>query len=235
MRASGGEEAGDELRGVQIPPLIEAALEVAPDQSRVQRPAGFDGLGVSDGEDVRRSVRQPHTGAGRGDDGAAERCLKRAYALALAERGAKVVVNDPGGTLDGVRIVSRKTLDLMTANHLPGGGVEDMDAAVARECLAVRGGVGMQDVSTLGKIEIRGADGGLARRALTGGGLQHMPQDHLVDLVAGDTGPLQRRLDGDLAQLGRRKGRQGAQEGADRGARGGNDDDVGHGISLFGE
>lgn len=41
---------------------------------------------------------------------------------------------------------------------LPGGGVEDMDAAVARECLAVRGGVGMQDVSTLGKIEIRGAD-----------------------------------------------------------------------------
>ena len=27
-----------------------------------------------------------------------------------------------GGTLDGVRIVGRKTLDLMTRNHLPGGG-----------------------------------------------------------------------------------------------------------------
>ncbi len=27
-----------------------------------------------------------------------------------------------GGTLDGVRIVGRKTLDLMTQNHLPGGG-----------------------------------------------------------------------------------------------------------------
>lgn len=27
-----------------------------------------------------------------------------------------------GGALDGVRIVSRKTLELMTANHLPGGG-----------------------------------------------------------------------------------------------------------------
>lgn len=27
-----------------------------------------------------------------------------------------------GGALDGTRIVSRKTLDLMTANHLPGGG-----------------------------------------------------------------------------------------------------------------
>ena len=27
-----------------------------------------------------------------------------------------------GGTLDGVRIIGRKTLDLMTQNHLPGGG-----------------------------------------------------------------------------------------------------------------
>src|SRR5699024_3593800 len=35
---------------------------------------------------------------------------------------------------------------------------EDMDAAVLRECAAVRTSVGFQDVSTLGKIEIRGAD-----------------------------------------------------------------------------
>src|SRR5947208_1427944 len=35
---------------------------------------------------------------------------------------------------------------------------EDMDQAVARECLAVRTGVGMQDASTLGKIEVVGAD-----------------------------------------------------------------------------
>ena len=27
-----------------------------------------------------------------------------------------------GGKLDDVRIISRKTLDLMTSNHLPGGG-----------------------------------------------------------------------------------------------------------------
>jgi sarcosine oxidase, subunit alpha len=37
---------------------------------------------------------------------------------------------------------------------------EDMDAAVARECRAARTGVAMMDASTLGKIEIQGADAG---------------------------------------------------------------------------
>lgn len=37
---------------------------------------------------------------------------------------------------------------------------EDMDAAVLRECAAVRGSVGFQDASTLSKIEVRGADAG---------------------------------------------------------------------------
>ncbi|MCP5088403.1 MAG: sarcosine oxidase subunit alpha family protein [Rhodobacteraceae bacterium] len=35
---------------------------------------------------------------------------------------------------------------------------EDMHASVTRECLAVRGGVGMADASTLGKIDIQGKD-----------------------------------------------------------------------------
>ena len=39
-------------------------------------------------------------------------------------------------------------------------GDEDMDAAVARECRAAREGVAFMDASTLGKIEIRGADAG---------------------------------------------------------------------------
>ncbi len=43
------------------------------------------------------------------------------------------------------------------ARFFPRAG-EDMDAAVARECRAVRNGVGMFDASTLGKIEIVGAD-----------------------------------------------------------------------------
>lgn len=37
---------------------------------------------------------------------------------------------------------------------------EDLDAAVERECRAVRTSVGMMDASTLGKIEIKGADAG---------------------------------------------------------------------------
>ena len=37
---------------------------------------------------------------------------------------------------------------------------EDMDAAVRRECRAARTGVGMMDGSTLGKIDVQGADAG---------------------------------------------------------------------------
>jgi sarcosine oxidase subunit alpha len=39
-------------------------------------------------------------------------------------------------------------------------GSEDMDAAVLRECAAVREGVGMMDASTLGKIDVKGKDAG---------------------------------------------------------------------------
>jgi sarcosine oxidase subunit alpha len=43
------------------------------------------------------------------------------------------------------------------ARYFPRGG-EDMHAAVARECRAVRGACGLFDASTLGKIEVVGAD-----------------------------------------------------------------------------
>jgi sarcosine oxidase subunit alpha len=43
--------------------------------------------------------------------------------------------------------------------YFPRGG-EDLDAAVARECLAARTGVGLMDASTLGKIDVRGPDAG---------------------------------------------------------------------------
>ena len=40
-------------------------------------------------------------------------------------------------------------------------GIEDMDAAVDRECRAARGSVAMMDASTLGKIELHGPDVGI--------------------------------------------------------------------------
>jgi sarcosine oxidase subunit alpha len=43
------------------------------------------------------------------------------------------------------------------ARYFPRGG-EDIEAAVARECLAVRGACGLFDASTLGKIEVVGPD-----------------------------------------------------------------------------
>ena len=43
--------------------------------------------------------------------------------------------------------------------YFPEGG-EDMDAAVARECRALRTGVGLLDASTLGKIDVCGPDAG---------------------------------------------------------------------------
>ena len=43
------------------------------------------------------------------------------------------------------------------ARYFPRGG-EDLHAAVARECLAVRAGCGLFDASTLGKIEVVGPD-----------------------------------------------------------------------------
>ncbi|HEX6352933.1 2Fe-2S iron-sulfur cluster-binding protein [Actinophytocola sp.] len=45
------------------------------------------------------------------------------------------------------------------ARYYPAAG-ENMDSAVLRECAAVRGGVGILDGSTLGKIDVQGPDAG---------------------------------------------------------------------------
>jgi sarcosine oxidase, subunit alpha len=44
--------------------------------------------------------------------------------------------------------------------HGGGAAEESMGAAVLRECAAVRGGVGILDGSTLGKIDVQGPDAG---------------------------------------------------------------------------
>ncbi len=76
------------------------------------------------------------TGAGRG--------LGRAYALALAARGAKVVVNDRGGSLDGAGF-DPTPAEAVAAKIAGGGGeaaadhgdVADPDAAAAMAALAL--------------------------------------------------------------------------------------------------
>ena len=53
---------------------------------------------------------------------------------------------------------------------------EDIDAAVARECRAARTGVAMMDASTLGKIEIRGADAGEFLNRIYTNAFKKLPQ-----------------------------------------------------------
>src|SRR5262249_13872518 len=71
-----------------------------------------------------------------------------------------------------------------------------------------------------------GRDRGLARRILPLSGGQDLAHDDLVDTGSLDTGPLQRRLDRQLAKLVRREIGKGPVEASDRRARGAHDDDV---------
>src|SRR6202008_1041480 len=72
-----------------------------------------------------------------------------------------------------------------------------------------------------------GADGRLPRRVLPGTGGEDLAHDHLRYLAGLDAGALERRLDGDLAELVGRQARQRAVEGPDWGTRGTGDDDCG--------
>ena len=78
-----------------------------------------------------------------------------------------------------------------------------------------------------------GLDGGLAGGDLAGAGLDDLAHDHVLDLVAGDAGLLQRALDGDAAEVRGAKVLQAAEQPADRGARPGDDHGSGHGASSM--
>jgi hypothetical protein len=71
-----------------------------------------------------------------------------------------------------------------------------------------------------------GADRGLAGRVLALRGGEDLAHDHFVDFAALDAGALQRRLDGDRAEIVGRCGCERAVEAADRGAGGADDDDI---------
>ena len=75
-----------------------------------------------------------------------------------------------------------------------------------------------------------GLDLRLARRDLPLAGLQHLAEDHLLDLVGADLGALQRRLDHVAAELRRALGGQCPAHLPERGARGAEDDGLRHRI-----
>ena len=74
---------------------------------------------------------------------------------------------------------------------------------------------------------------GLAGRVLALPGRQDLAEDDLVDLARLDLGALQRLLDGNRAEIVRRRVREGPVEGADSGSRGADDDDVSSGHSTL--
>ena len=73
-----------------------------------------------------------------------------------------------------------------------------------------------------------GVDRSLPGRTLPRAGLQHLAQDHFVDVGGGDLRPLNGAFDGDAAQLVGGQAGKGAVERAYGRAGGGNDYDVGH-------
>ena len=64
----------------------------------------------------------------------------------------------------------------------------------------------------------------LSRAELPGAGLQDLAEDHVVDLLTRDAGPLQGRLDGEATEVGSREVLEGAKQSACRRTRSGNDD-----------
>ena len=95
------------------------------------------------------------TGAGRG--------LGRSYALLLAERGAKVVVNDPGGGLDGAGVDGAPAHEV--AREITGAGG---DAVASTDSVATPGG-GQAVIDTAlqhyGGVDILVHNAGIVRRA----------------------------------------------------------------------
>lgn len=95
------------------------------------------------------------TGAGRG--------LGRAYALLLASRGAKVVVNDPGVSLQGEGTDADPAQEVVNEIKAAGG-----DAVASKESVATSAGgkaIIQMALDTFGKIDILIHNAGNVRRA----------------------------------------------------------------------
>ena len=77
-----------------------------------------------------------------------------------------------------------------------------------------------------------GLDGGLAGRDLTLAGLEDLAHEHVVDLVGGHAGPLQRLGDGKAAQVHGGEAGQRARQLPDGGPSPCDDDGLSHSLHL---
>jgi hypothetical protein len=102
-------------------------------------------------------------------------------------------------------------------------GHDDLELAGPDELVGQRDGVEAAEAHLVdgecgGGHRDAGAGGGLAGRDLPGAGLQHLTHDHVLHLLRRDAGPLQRRLDRDLAEFRGGEVLQPAEQPAHRGA-----------------
>src|SRR5258707_13113210 len=94
------------------------------------------------------------TGAGRG--------LGRAYAMLLAARGAKVIVNDPGGSIQGNDVGERPAEEVVREIKAAGG-----EAAASLDTVATREGgqrIVQSALDHFGRIDVLIHNAGIVRR-----------------------------------------------------------------------
>ncbi|MBC7505518.1 MAG: beta-lactamase family protein [Sandarakinorhabdus sp.] len=115
-------------------------------------------------------------------------------------RFATMLLN--GGTLDGHRIISRKTLDLMTANHLPGGkSVAEMSRSLFSEAAyeGIGFGLGFATTTDVSRTLMPGSDGDFFWGGAASTFFWIDPEEDLVgifmtQLIPSSTYPVRREL-----------------------------------------
>jgi NAD(P)-dependent dehydrogenase (short-subunit alcohol dehydrogenase family) len=109
------------------------------------------------------------TGSGRG--------LGREYALLLASRGAKIVVNDPGGSLKGDTVIEDPAMDVVNTIKAAGG-----EAVANRDSVATPAGgkaIIQSALDSFGRIDILIHNAGNVRY----GALDEIPQEDFEAVV----------------------------------------------------
>jgi CubicO group peptidase (beta-lactamase class C family) len=89
-------------------------------------------------------------------------------------RFAQMLLN--GGALDGARILSRKTIELMTANHLPEGAHPNNDFSAGF-------GLGVSVLTDLGKSPVLGSPGNYGWSGISGVNFWVDPREDLIGVM----------------------------------------------------